>query len=167
MHQRGDERVYKGKQPEYKPKEQVCGAGGEAKQGGGAGGQAKHGVSFKQCLVNANTNNHKGDGGKKSYTKKNFSEKQILEGTMEVTVVEENLKKYESCWVGKLWDHNDVDQIQFKIWMEGFQMVKTIWLGLDLVLLSSDVQDGVKIAVEATQIGGVGVSLKSNHGIHY
>jgi hypothetical protein len=96
-----------------------------------------------------NDNNHIHKGGNKQSIKKKLTETQILEGTMEVSVVEENLKKYEKCWVGKLWDQEDVDKIQFKIWMEGFQMVNVIPLGLDLMLLTSDSQDGVKNAVES------------------
>ncbi|WJX26817.1 hypothetical protein P8452_15693 [Trifolium repens] len=137
MHHRSDEHGYKGKQPALKPNPQLRGVGSEINQGN----------SYKQRLVNGKNHIHK--GGNKENTKKKLIETQILEGTMEVLVVEENLKKYEKCWVGKLWDQQDVDKIQFKIWMEGFQMVNVIPLGLDLMLLTSDTHDGVKNAVES------------------
>jgi hypothetical protein len=50
--------------------------------------------------------------------------------------------------VGRLWDQDDAEGIQFKIWMEGFQTGNATTLGLDLVLLSSGIQDGVKVAIE-------------------
>ncbi|WJX68791.1 hypothetical protein P8452_53129 [Trifolium repens] len=137
MHHRGDEHGYKGKQSVLKPNSHLRGVGGGTKQG----------ISFKQSLMNGG--NHIQNGGNKHNIKKKLTETQILEGTMEVAVVEENLKKYEKCWVGKLWDQQDVDKIQFKIWMEGFQKVNVIPLGLDLMLLTSDTQDGVKNAVES------------------
>ncbi|MCH80144.1 LINE-1 reverse transcriptase like [Trifolium medium] len=61
------------------------------------------------------------------------------------------MKKFEKCWMGKLWDQNDADNIQFKIWMEGLQMVSAFTLGLDMVLLSSMEDDGVRNAVASNK----------------
>ncbi|MCI29934.1 hypothetical protein A2U01_0051143, partial [Trifolium medium] len=123
--------------------------------GKGIGGEVRQGVSFKQSLAKVdlstlNADKRKG-GLKQPGTRRGLTTTQILEGTMEVAVVEENMKKFEKCWVGKLWDQNDADNIQFKIWMEGFQMVSAVRLGLDMVLLSSMEDDGVRNAVASNK----------------
>jgi hypothetical protein len=143
MHTRGGEYEGKGKHADYKPKTWPRHEGGEV----------KHGISFKQTLVNGNLDSQNNEKKGKEcantpYTKKRRQANQFLDSTMEVTVVEENLKRYESCWVGKLWEQDQTENIQFKIWMEGYQTIKATTLGLDLVLLSSNTQDGVKKAVE-------------------
>ncbi|KAK2447937.1 heterogeneous nuclear ribonucleoprotein Q [Trifolium repens] len=142
MHRRDDKPEKKGKQANIHPTPVLR-----------DGGEVRKGVSFKHSLMNEDLLNQKTDkervGVKNPVNyNNNQNEKQRLDGTMEVEVVEENLKKLENCWVGKLWNHEDVDKIQFKIWMEGFQTVNATWLGLDLILLSSGTKDGVKNAVE-------------------
>jgi hypothetical protein len=139
MHQRSDDHDHKGKQTAFKPKSQIR---------DGEGG-IKPGISFKQSLINGKKHIQIGEGGKKQYNRKKLTDTQILDGTMEIAVVEANLKKYENCWVGKLWDQEDADKIQFNIWMEGFQRVNVTSLGLDMMLLCSEDQDGVKAEVES------------------
>ncbi|MCI07766.1 RNA-binding protein 25-like, partial [Trifolium medium] len=117
--------------------------------GKGFGGEVRQGVSFKQSLARVDQSTLDAGNRKGGFKQTGPSRAQILEGTMEVAVVEENLKKFEKCWVGKLWDQNDADNIQFKIWMEGFQMVSAVNLGLDMVLLSSLEDDGVRTAVDS------------------
>ncbi|MCI71546.1 hypothetical protein A2U01_0092809, partial [Trifolium medium] len=67
--------------------------------GKGIGGEVRQGVSFKQSLakVDPSTNNaaNRRGGFKHPGTRRELTATQILEGTMEVAVVEENMKKYE------------------------------------------------------------------------
>ncbi|GAU36166.1 hypothetical protein TSUD_275250 [Trifolium subterraneum] len=145
LHQRGDKYQKKGNQLNtYMAAENQQNTGMAA--GKGVGGEVRQGVTFKQCLVTENPGIQTGKetgGGRKQASKRRQKESQILEGTKEVAVVEGNMRKFEKCWVGKLWDQNDAANIQFKIWMEGFQVVTAVTLGMDLVLLSSVVEDGV------------------------
>ncbi|WJX13955.1 hypothetical protein P8452_04289 [Trifolium repens] len=86
MHQRGADHQTKGKHTEVVP---TLLREGELKQG----------VSYKQSLVQSNNQmaDKKRIGVNLPYPKKRHTANQILEGTMEVSVVEENLKKYEQC----------------------------------------------------------------------
>ncbi|CAJ2628136.1 unnamed protein product [Trifolium pratense] len=123
--------------------------------GKGFGGDVRQGVSYKQSLAKVDpptiiADNWRG-GFKQLGSRRELTATQIRESTMDVAVVEENMKKFEKCWVGKLWDQNDVDSIQFKILMEGFQMISIVYLGLDMVLLSSVEEDGVKNAVTSNK----------------
>ncbi|MCH80228.1 RNA-binding protein 25-like [Trifolium medium] len=84
-HLRGEDQSNKGKLV------QINGSTGK-----GDGGMLKQGTSFKQTLVGGvplpQQNNTV--GRKKSYQKQRLTESQILERTMEVDVVEENIKKF-------------------------------------------------------------------------
>ncbi|MCI12355.1 hypothetical protein A2U01_0033459, partial [Trifolium medium] len=113
LHQRGEKQTNKGKAPTT-----------DSEPGKGVGGEVRQGFTFKQSLVKGGTviqNHEYGVRMKKPNAKRRLTTPQILNGTMEVEVVQENMKMFEKCWVGKLWDQNDAENIQFKIWMEGFQ----------------------------------------------
>ncbi|GAU27248.1 hypothetical protein TSUD_125280 [Trifolium subterraneum] len=110
MHQRGEKHPSRGKNPssDTEPRKVV-------------GGVIRRGVTFKQSLVkgiNATRNPGIDVGCKKPNTKRKVLASQSTDGCMEVEIVPENVTKFEKCWVGRLWDQNDADNIQFKIWME-------------------------------------------------
>ncbi|GAU44613.1 hypothetical protein TSUD_241060 [Trifolium subterraneum] len=143
MHQRGQKQPSRGKNPSSNTEPEKV-----------VGGVVRQGVTFKQSLVkgtNVTQNPGIDVGCKKPNTSKKALVSRHINGCMEVEVVPENVTKFGKCWVGRLWDQKDADNIQFKIWMEGFQMVTAEPLGLDLVLLSCQIEDGVRKAVESNK----------------
>ncbi|GAU23942.1 hypothetical protein TSUD_181310 [Trifolium subterraneum] len=70
---------------------------------------------------------------------------------MEIEVELDNLKQLEGSYVGTLKDFADVENIQVTLWMEGFQQIKALSLGLELILLTSPIRDEIQRAYESNK----------------
>ncbi|MCH99441.1 RNA-binding protein 25-like, partial [Trifolium medium] len=92
LHQRGEQHPSRGKQPTT-----------NTAVGKGVGGEVRHGVTFKQSVVKDVPLPQIADNGRTErripVPKRRLTEAQILEGTMEVDVIEENMTKFQKCWV--------------------------------------------------------------------
>ncbi|GAU18929.1 hypothetical protein TSUD_229190 [Trifolium subterraneum] len=90
LHKKGDKQNHKSEKPNT----------GVA-AGRGDGGKIRQRETFKQCLEKGNPSiqiDKVRGGGKQHGTKRRQADSQILGGTMEVEVVEENVRKFERCW---------------------------------------------------------------------
>jgi hypothetical protein len=102
-------------------------------------------VSFMEIL---------GVGGKKGKAeqhgkkKKTQNHEDYLAGVLEIDSVPENVENLKQCYVGTLWDAKLAANAQMMISMEGYQHLKATMLGMDKILLSSSMEDGVTKAYE-------------------
>ncbi|MCH86806.1 DUF4283 domain protein, partial [Trifolium medium] len=108
-------------------------------------------ISFKQALVEGRNNSDCAYAGEGKQTIPSSSKvlTASLDGVLEVEAVPSNLQKLKHCFVGFLREEVDPDKLQLSIAMEGFQNIQVVPLGVDVVLLSSEQQQGVKLALEA------------------
>jgi hypothetical protein len=72
-------------------------------------------------------------------------------GMIEVEAVQSNIQRLNQCFVGFLKEEVEPDKLQMLIAMEGFQHIQAAPLGVDIFLLSSPQQDGVKKALTANR----------------
>jgi hypothetical protein len=73
-------------------------------------------------------------------------------GIMEIEAESQNLEKLAGSYVGTLREIAEVDSIQTTIWMEGFQQIQAITLGMDLILLNSTVEGEIQRAYESNKL---------------
>ncbi|MCH83079.1 hypothetical protein A2U01_0003894, partial [Trifolium medium] len=124
------------------------------KEGSDVGKVPKEGlsaeISFKHALVEGRTMAEVGVG-KQTASSALKDPNRDFDGVLEVEPVPCNLQKLKHCYVGLLREEMDPNRLQMMIAMEGFQNIQVVPLGVDVFLLSSVQQEGVKIALEANR----------------
>ncbi|GAU50607.1 hypothetical protein TSUD_410170 [Trifolium subterraneum] len=113
-------------------------------------------MSFKEALgvgdnkgkERRNSNNIGTSRGPKHQNHRSRKDKANLAGALEIEVVPENVENLKNCYVGTLWNAKLAVDTQMLISMEGYQHLKATMLGMDKILLSSNIEEGVKKAYE-------------------
>ncbi|GAU49580.1 hypothetical protein TSUD_139970 [Trifolium subterraneum] len=108
------------------------------------------GVSFKEALGGGGKKGTVTTGSRKKTQELGYNnDDEDLVGVLEIESVPENVDKLKHSYVGTLCDAKLAANAQMMISMEGFKDIKATLLGMDKILLSSNIKDGVERAYEA------------------